>query len=189
MSCWNPGSAPFISSGRREPGHLGYFRRTLSGGVRFCLDCMPSLLISWSNLFRYIGGLPPPQQDLQFFGCSVAVLPDDTEYSLGIDHTFPSFGLSNVGPNNGRNGTSFAWGMFRKAEKNAVEIQKSVLDTIVSESLVWWRLIVVCPVVKGGFPLQVMFICCLLCSLCVCSMCLPCLCGEGFVRMRQFRAK
>ena len=27
--------------------------------------------------------------------------------------------------------------MFRKAEKNAVEIQKSVLDTIVSEILAW----------------------------------------------------
>ena len=43
---------------------------------------------------------------------------------------------------------------------------------------------------KGGstgigyvYMLPVMFF------LCVCSMCLPCLCGEGFVRMRQFGAK
>ena len=40
-------------------------------------------------------------------------------------------------------------GMFRKAEKNAVEIQKSVLDTIVSESLAmvarwWWEMVDYC---------------------------------------------
>ena len=42
MPCCNPGSGSFIPSGRREPGHLGYFRRTgLSGGMRFWVDCIP----------------------------------------------------------------------------------------------------------------------------------------------------